>query len=267
MYSIINNCRHFIISQEEAGKPYLVFVHGFPFDHTVWEKQWDQRPAGMNYLAYDIRGFGASDVGDGQYTMEMFADDLLEIIHRHCGGEAIVCGLSMGGYVALRALEKYPDAFSGIILCGTKADSEEDKGKLARANTLKLVKQHGLSIYTDNTIGSLFGNKTKSRKPELVDFIRKIIERQNPLAVCGGILAMAARTNTLKGLNKFTQPVLIMTGEEDAISGEPYAKEMAEAANRATLKFISEAGHLCHLEQYKTFNSQLEGWLNAHFLG
>ncbi len=65
-------------------------------------------------IAYDVRGHGSSDVGAGQFTIELFVDDLIALLD-HLGIEkAVLCGLSMGGYIALRAIERHPNRIKGL---------------------------------------------------------------------------------------------------------------------------------------------------------
>lgn len=75
----------------------IIFLHGFPYDHTIWQAQVDAFSEQFCCVAYDIKGLGGSSVGDGQFTMESFVDDL-EVIIKELGLEMpIVCGHSMAG--------------------------------------------------------------------------------------------------------------------------------------------------------------------------
>jgi len=93
----------------------------------MWNPQIDLLKQGFRVVIYDIRGHGESDVGDGQYTMELFADDLLGLLDSLKIEKAVLCGLSMGGYIALRAVEKSEARVEGLILCDTKAEADSNE--------------------------------------------------------------------------------------------------------------------------------------------
>jgi pimeloyl-ACP methyl ester carboxylesterase len=106
---------HYIEHGQSNGLP-LVFLHGFPFSGAMWQPQLNSLPDSVRAVAPDIRGSGASDVGDGQYTIDLFVDDLIALLDYLQISKAVLCGLSMGGYIAQRALQRRPDLVQGLIL-------------------------------------------------------------------------------------------------------------------------------------------------------
>src|SRR5215207_4039996 len=89
----------------KAESPAVVLIHGFPFSCGMWNEQMKmlQEKKNLRVIAYDLRGHGQSDVGDGQYTIELFVDDLVTLLDYLKITKTILCGFSMGGYIALRA--------------------------------------------------------------------------------------------------------------------------------------------------------------------
>ena len=114
MKKIINDLSVYISGNNESKT--ILFVHGFPFDHTMWQIQIDEFSKDYNCVSYDIRGLGESPAGDGQFTMESFVDDLETILDELKLNRPILCGLSMGGYISLRAVERIQEKFSAAIL-------------------------------------------------------------------------------------------------------------------------------------------------------
>src|SRR4030066_2358497 len=114
MKKIINGLSIFLSGSNESKA--IIFVHGFPFDHTMWQAQVDEFSKDYKCVSYDIRGLGESPAGDGQFTMESFVDDLEIILDEPKLNRPILCGLSMGGYISLRALERIREKFSAAIL-------------------------------------------------------------------------------------------------------------------------------------------------------
>ena len=136
----------------------IIFVHGFPYDHTMWDKQVDFFKNDYFCVTYDIRGLGESFVGDGQYTMEKYVEDLFLIIEELKLIKPILCGLSMGGYLSFRALEVNQNIFKSAIFCDTKSQSDTDEIKLVRANKIKQINEEGLEAFVEDFVPVCFSN-------------------------------------------------------------------------------------------------------------
>ena len=106
------------ISFDDFGKSDIpiIFIHGFPFDKSSWQPQITFFKHTHRVIAYDIRGFGASTAGTEKASISLFADDLVHFMDRMQIEKAIVCGLSMGGYILLNAVKRFPTRFEAIIL-------------------------------------------------------------------------------------------------------------------------------------------------------
>src|SRR5258708_7647613 len=111
----------------------IVFLHGFPFSQAMWEPQVAVLSKGQA-VTYDIRGHGQAPVGDGLYTIELFVDDLIALLDERKIPKAILCGLSMGGYIALRAVERESHRVAGLVLADTRSEADPNEGKIKRAN-------------------------------------------------------------------------------------------------------------------------------------
>ncbi|MCL4278817.1 MAG: alpha/beta hydrolase, partial [Ignavibacteriaceae bacterium] len=103
MKKIINDLAVFISGEENLKS--IIFVHGFPYDHQMWQPQIEELKKDYFCVSYDIRGLGESPANDGQFTMESFVDDLERIVDELKLYKPVLCGLSMGGYSSLRAME------------------------------------------------------------------------------------------------------------------------------------------------------------------
>ena len=109
MKKTINGLSVFIEGDSQSKA--ILFVHGFPFDHLMWDAQINEFSNKYLCITYDIRGLGKSPAGDGQFTMELFVDDLKKIIDELKLDKPVLCGLSMGGYISLRAAERMQEKF------------------------------------------------------------------------------------------------------------------------------------------------------------
>jgi pimeloyl-ACP methyl ester carboxylesterase len=235
----------------------VIFIHGFPFSSEMWGTQLEA--AGRNYhaIAYDVRGHGKSSVGDGQYTVEGHVDDLLTLMdHLHVNA-AVVVGLSMGGYIALRALEKSPDRFCAAVLCDTRSEADSNEAKLKRYASITLVKQKGSESFAEGFLPLLFAEESFKRCPEAVAMIRRIISRTPPLSIAGTLLALAGRTDTTGALAQVRVPTLILTGELDTITPPSSAQALHERIPHSELFLVPQAAHMSNLENPDFFNEKL----------
>ena len=191
----LNNCT---INYAERGLPQgnpVVFVHGFPFDHTMWEPQMMALPNHFRAITYDVRGHGGSDVGDGQYTIEFFVDDLISLLDHLVIEKAVLCGLSMGGYIALRGYERHPERFKALVLCDTKSEADTNEGKIKRSATLKTVKTEGVGVFAEEFVKTIFDPETCQTHPEIVESIKQ----HHPVHFSDRDLRRSARPGNVNG--------------------------------------------------------------------
>jgi len=248
----------------EQGPPEslpVVFLHGFPFSHEMWRPQLEAVGRSYRALAYDIRGHGMSDVGDGQYTIEGHVDDLFGFLDYMKIPRAVVVGLSMGGYVTLRALQRDQTRFLAAVLCDTKSEADTDDGKLKRFEAMKAVKQNGSARFAENFVRAVFDPASFERIPDRVNEIKRIISHLPPLSIAGTLLALASRTDTSSSLPGVSVPVLILVGENDVTTPVAASRFMHERIPGSELHVIPRAAHMSNLENPEAFNEKLLGFL------
>ncbi|MDT3695358.1 MAG: alpha/beta fold hydrolase [Ignavibacterium sp.] len=244
------------------NKKPIVFVHGFPLDHFMWDKQVDFLSDNHYCVRYDIRGLGNSPVGDGQFTMESFVDDLESVIDELKLVKPVLCGLSMGGYISLRALERMQDKFSAVILFDTRSEADTNEGKLKRAAGIKRINTEGLVPFTKDFITNCYGEHYKqNHKGELEKRISKS-SQFDPAGVKGSLLAMLGRNDTTAFLDKINIPALVICGEKDVLTPPEVMKSMAEKINGAEFIVIKNSGHLSPVENPEDVNEAVKNFLD-----
>jgi 3-oxoadipate enol-lactonase len=235
----------------------IVFIHGFPLSHQMWNPQIETLQQKYRLIAYDIRGHGRSDAGDGQYLLEFFVDDLIGLLDHLKIDRAVLCGLSMGGYIALRAVERNPQRCRALILCDTRSEADSNEAKLKRAAAIKTVKEKGVKAFADEFIKPLFAPQTFSANPGIVESVRQMIQSNPPAGICGALLALAGRTDTTASLPKISVPTLILVGEHDGLTPPAAAEAIHARIPNSELRIIPNAGHLSNLENPQHFNRHL----------
>ena len=255
---------HYIEHGRSDGLP-LIFLHGFPFSGAMWQPQLDYLPDSVRAIAPDIRGSGASDVGDGQYTIDFFVDDMIALLDYLQISKAVLCGLSMGGYIAQRMLQRCPDLVQGLILCNTKSEADTDEAKINRVNSIRDVKRNGVASFAAEYLKRIFSADTQVNNPEAVILIKNIIESTVPLGLCGTQLALAARTDTTSLLSSLNIPVLLFAGALDLIVPSGVMKVLHEKIAGSEFHILPRSAHLSNLEDSGEFNRILIEFLKKHW--
>jgi len=261
MYAVINGTRLYYTDTGADTTP-IVLIHGFPFSSEMWVPQVEFLKEKFRIITYDIRGHGKSDVGDGQYALEFFVDDLVGLLDHLGIKKAVACGLSMGGYIALRAAERNPERFSALILCDTSSLPDSNEAKLKRASQVKAIKAQGLQAFTESFLSAVFAKQSVSSGLGSIKTISDIILSNSPVGVCGTLLALACRTDTTPSLSKINVPVLILVGEHDPITPPQTAQMMHDNIRNSKLHIIGGAAHMSNLENTGDFNRHLGNFLH-----
>jgi 3-oxoadipate enol-lactonase len=239
----------------------IVFIHGMGLDHSIWKTQIDFFSKDFRIICYDIRGHGNSGTGDGQYSIDLFVDDLVSLLDHLNIPQAILCGLSMGGYIALRTFDLFPERVKGLILCETKSHSDSNSEKTKRFRQIKELKASGTTLFASERAASLFNREAFSNNPELVSEIRNILESNSIAALCGTLLALASRVDTGECLKKINVPTLILAGENDDKSLPLDGQYLNHFIAGSKLEIISGAGRLSNMEKSDDFNNILAQFL------
>jgi 3-oxoadipate enol-lactonase len=243
-----------------TGVP-IVLIHGFPFSKAMWKPQVDALKKSYYVITYDIRGHGQSDAGDGQYSVEYFVDDLFGLLDHLKISSAVLVGLSMGGYIALRAHERSPERVRALVLCDTRSEADGNEGKVKRAQQAKIVKTGGMKKFSEPFLKGVFCERTFETKPDAVEMIRNVIETTSPAAVAGTLIALAGRTDSTPSLFTIKIPTLILVGQHDSITPPSASYAMKEKIPHGELHVISQSGHLSSLENPEMFNTHLVKFL------
>lgn len=247
----------------ENGAPVIIFIHGFPFNKSMWDKQLKALKENYRVIAYDVRGHGNSDAGKGDFSIELFANDLLTFMDALKIDKAMLCGLSMGGYIALNAVEKYPDRFDALILSDTTCVADTPEAKEKRLKVIESIKKSGVEKYAEESIKNLFAPESLSTKKEEIAAVREMIVNTSKQSLYKTLQAFYKRKETCSKLHDINVPVLIVVGKEDKITPPEAAQMMHEKIEDSILYIIEHAGHLSNIENPFDFNNQLEEFFST----
>ncbi|MFA3782453.1 alpha/beta fold hydrolase [Melioribacteraceae bacterium 4301-Me] len=264
MKRIINNLA--VFTEGTIGKTPIIFVHGFPYDHTMWDFQVNALKDNYYCITYDVRGLGESYVGDGQYTMEAYVQDLFSIITELNLDKPVLCGHSMGGYISFRAAEINQFKFSGFIFVDTKPSADDNAAKLKRAAAINQINTEGLAPFVEAFVKNTFSDISLNEKKELIEDTLKKSYKHNPIGVKGALIAMLSRTDTTNFLQKIKLPTLLIYGSFDTLTPPTLMREIAEKIPNSEFAVIPRAGHMSPLENPDNVNDLIKGFLERRII-
>ena len=244
-----------------AGTP-LVLLHAFPLDGRMWAPQVEALAGTYQVIVPDLRGFGAArDQAVEEAGMDLLADDLLRLMDDRGLDRVVLGGLSLGGYVALAFMRRHADRVSGLVLLDTKATADGDQARDDRLKMAERVLEEGTDFVPVVMLPKLLGETSREHRPEVVEKVATLIREQSPQAIAGAQRGMAARGATTDVLATIAVPTLVITGEEDAVTGPEVGRELAAGIPGARFLLVEEAGHLANLEQPEIVNEALLDFL------
>jgi pimeloyl-ACP methyl ester carboxylesterase len=250
-------------SKADKAEKTVIFLHGFPFNKNMWRAQMQHLNEQFIGIAIDIRGHGHSTRGHGFFSVDVFAKDLIQFITHLNLNNVVLCGISMGGYIALRTYELMGSTLQGLILSNTHSFADNNMAKQKRFDSIQALLKYGKRPFSLGFIETVFSKKTLTENPEAIETIKSAIRRNDLQNICATQLALAARTDTTAMLTTITVPTLVIKGKEDKLITDLQTKTLLD--NIAHVKFIefTESGHLPNLEEPEKFSGEVNSFLNS----
>ncbi len=235
----------------------LLFVHAFPLDARMWDAQVRTFSASMPVVAPHLPGFGGSPAAGGVMTMGAAAQRCLEAMDAAGVDRAVVCGLSMGGYVSFAIREQAPHRVIGLALANTRAGADAPEGAAGRRALAERLRSEGSDFLVAEPPPLL----SEGAPADLVEEVRATIAAQTPDAIAAASLGMAERPDRTGELAAIEVPTLVVTSGGDRLIPASVSAPMASQIPGAELLTIPGAGHLSNLEAPEAFDGGIAGLL------
>lgn len=261
--TIINNISVSYSDEGPVEAPVIIFIHGFPLNKSMWDLQLEALREEYRVIAYDIRGHGDSEIGYEDFSIDLFANDLISFMNSLNIKRAVICGLSMGGYIALNAIGNYPERFDALILSDTQCAADTAEVREKRLVAIESIKQNGLEDYAHESIKNLFAPISLLSKETEIASVRKMVVNTSKLSIYNSLHALAIRKDTSGILSDIKIPVLILVGEEDKITPPEMAESMHGKIKNSQMYIIEHAGHLSNMENPFEFNYQIRKFISS----
>jgi 3-oxoadipate enol-lactonase len=240
--------------------PAVLFVHGYPLDRTIWTPQLEALD-GWRRIAPDLRGMGQSDAPDLGYSMATYASDLAALLDTLGIERTVLCGLSMGGYVAFEFLRRWRNRVSGLVLIATRAEADSPEARRARDAAANEAREGGARVIAEAMLPKLLAPGATG---VLVERVRSLIAAIPVPGIVGALGAMRDRPDstallpTLGGL-----PTLVIAGGDDQLIPVSQTSAMAAAIPGARLVVAPGAAHLPTLETPSIVTDALRSFLGT----
>lgn len=246
-----------------SGIPVLL-LHAFPLDHRMWHRQLPLAEH-LRLVIPDQRGFGQSTDSKPESICQLAHDAVALLDALHIAGPAVICGVSMGGYVAQHVAVRYPDRVAAVVLVDTKLEADTDEARGARVDLAERVGRVGQAILADAMIPKLLATSSESRglpgRDDVIDRLQQMITSQPVSTIQAALATLASRPDMTDAMKKVKAPTLLVVGAEDGIT-PPECMEAGEAViPNARLLEVPLAGHLVPLERPEIFNAALLAFL------
>jgi len=231
-----------------SGPP-VVLLHPFPANHEFWLPVARMLAPRYRLIMPDLRGHGASSLGEGPATMQKHADDIARVMDSADVDRAPLVAVSIGGYAFFEFWRRFRQRVSALVLCNTKAQADSAEARAARLESANDVLRRGTEPFLESMIQKLLGETTRRTRPDLVEGALRMMRRMSAEDVAEVQRGMAERPDSVAGLKTINVPVLIITGEEDVLTGVPEAQVMKQNIARSEMKVMPRSGHYSPWEQ------------------
>ena len=225
----------------DSGLP-VVLIHGFGLNRSTWLEMVETSMSDYQVILPDVRGHGESDAPEGAYPMSLLADDIAGLLDHLEIEKAVICGHSMGGYIALAFADRYPERLLGLGLITSRSGSDSAEKRQGRYRLVEEVRERGSVVLAESL------SKRITKDPVLQKWVYDLILTTHPQGIIGAALGMAERPDRTEMLRRLDRPVLVAAGAEDQIVPLEEARKIADLLQLGTFVEIPDAGHLPMME-------------------
>jgi len=248
------------VVERGRGMP-VVFLHGYPLHHGMWQPQLDALSNEQRVILLDLPGFGLAAAETVPDSLAGFADRVHRSLVDRLTAPVVLVGHSFGGYVALQLYREHPEQFRGLVLTDTRSSSDSPEAREKRMSLVQRLDGPGESLDIEATTRGLVAPTTWERDRPLVDRVRAIVREARTPALRGSLTAMATRPDLSPVLSTIGVPTLVVWGEEDHLIPPAETESMVAHIPESVGVGIPGAGHLPSLEAPSPFNSALGKFL------
>ena len=266
------------VSTHGRGLP-LLLLHAFPLDHSMWAAQGPLADH-LQLIVPDQRGFGGSAqlrailnpaselfvAAPVVKSIAQLADDAVALLDAlEISQPAVVCGISMGGYVAQHIAVRHPHRVRSLILVDTKLEADTPQVQAARSDLAAKVSRLGVGILAEAMIPRLLAAPVHAASDphhlQISAALRRMIVAQPVATIVAALDALGARPDRVAAMRSVRVPTLLIGGEKDAITPPECLERAQSVIEKSRLLIVPNAGHMVPMEAPKRFNAAVLAFL------
>ncbi|HSS97527.1 MAG TPA: alpha/beta hydrolase [Terriglobales bacterium] len=230
------------------GSP-VVLLHPFPANREFWKPAAQALTSRYMLIIPDLRAHGDSEAGEGPATMQKHAADVMKVLDDAGVGRVPIAGVSIGGYTLFEVWRQNRERISALMLINTKAPTDTADARAGRMQSANDVLESGTEPFFAGLVKKLLGKTTQETRHDLVDGALRMMRKMSPQDVAAIQRGMAERPDSVPALKTINVPTLIITGDEDTLTGVSEAETMRQNISGSQMKVIAKAGHYSPWEQ------------------
>jgi 3-oxoadipate enol-lactonase len=254
-----------LISYHDSGNGTpILFLHSFGHNKNMWFPQLTHFvELGYRVIAPDMPGHGNSAFDTGNHTVDAIGVMYGEFLDQLGVGKAVVVGISIGGYIALRMWARRPEQISGLVMICSKADADSDEIKERRRAQIENIHTNGLENFVITGAPKRVAPKTARDRPWIVDWIKMMNFTVSAEANAATLEAMAIKEDDTETLQTIDVPALILSGSDDIFIPKDSPHNLNNGIKNSVHHVIQDAGHVANLENPTAVNEYIEDFLKT----
>ncbi|HEY4054162.1 MAG TPA: alpha/beta fold hydrolase [Terriglobales bacterium] len=245
-----------------SGPP-VILLHPFPVNHEFWLPVSRLLSSRYRLIMPDLRGHGDSALGKGSATMQKHAADVARIMTAAGIDRGAFVGVSIGGYAMFEFWRRFRERVSALVLCNTKAAADTGEARSARLDSAQDVLERGTEPFFEGMLQKVLSQTTRRSRPDLVEGALRMMRMMSAEGVAGVQRGMAERPDSLATLKTISVPTLIITGDEDKMTGVPEAEILKQNVAGSQMRVVPKAGHYSPWEQPEEVGKLLRQFLDS----
>jgi pimeloyl-ACP methyl ester carboxylesterase len=246
-----------------SGTP-ILFLHSFGHNRNLWFPQLTHfLEKGFRVLAPDMPGHGGSSYDRARHGVDEMAQGYIELLDSLGIRKAILVGISMGGYIALRMWARRADLIAAMVLSNTKAEKDSEEIVARRRAQIENIHNHGLEHFVTTGAPKRLSPLTLQRRPWVLDMIT-LLNHTVPAEVNAATLeAMARKQDDTQVLPTIDVPVLVTSGSDDIFIPRDSPGNLRKGIKGSKFHEIAGTGHVSSLEAPTEYNRVVEEFLHG----
>ena len=243
----------------QQNKNVALFVHGHPFNHTMWKYQHEVLD-NFRLILPDLKGYGNSDYNFDKIFIEEQALDLAILLDELQIDKVHLIGLSMGGQIIVEFQRLFPARVESLIICASTPNSETEESYANRLKLAESIRQIGMLEYTKNDIHKYINLDEVEQNSEVYQHLFKMMTETRREGAIASHKGRAERRNNFNYLKNIEIPTLVIAAEKDFFFRVQDVEKVALEISGSQFRVIKNSGHLPNMEKPKIFNELIKNF-------